>query len=504
MEDPLETLLQTHAGHPLKTPFVSGSLRMHESSRSSEGVLAGCFWVSKDALDAQTWASLHPTPTVSSLAPKSACKPLKLVVQHPRQQDIVGIPKFFGLSALGVPGQDLRSEGLRIKTEWNEDVTLRPEQQKGVENTCKTLDKWGGAFFVADCGFGKSVIVARLIHRIGRRAMVLVPRLTLVHQMVQDLGGSSSDRRPLLSGATVAVLQGSWEKCKDAVEHADIVVASLDSVASFRFPQSFWETFGLVMFDEAHHMAAKTLSAILPHVPSKRIVGLSATPNRKDGLEHVLFWLLGPTSFVYQRLPSVTGVKNTVQVKRLRGVKIDDVFMYGGKLAFAAMLNSVAASEERNDMIVKLVEDLLPTRKKILVITAFREHCDNLAEKLQSLVPVQVLHGGKKRKRDDVPTSLVVATYGLLEEGFDDADLDTLVLCTPRSTVQQTIGRIERVKAGKLVPLVLDIVDHNSVFFAMWQKRKKFYGSRGFSVDDGSEPKAEPMDLGFVLDSDSE
>lgn len=456
-------------------------------------------------LDAETRASLCPMPKLSSLAPKSASKPLNLLVRHPRTEGIVGVPKFFGMSACGHPSQDLRTEGLPMTCTWNDKLVLRPEQAQGVQQTRETLETWGGAFFVADCGFGKSVIIAKLVHDIGRRTMILVPRLTLVHQMVHDLGGTSLDpaRASLVSGASVAILQGSWEKCKDTVENADIVVASLDSVASFRFPQSFWQTFGLVMFDEAHHMAAKTLSSILPHVCSKRIVGFSATPNRKDGLEHVLFWLLGPTSFVFQRLPSVTGKTQTVTVKRVRGVKIDDVFMYGGKLAFAAMLNSIAENEARNAQIVTLVHDLLPSRKKILVITALRGHCDALAEGLRALGPVRVLHGGtKKRDRENTVCQMLVATYGLLEEGFDDADLDTLVLCTPRSTVQQTVGRIERTKTGKAVPLVLDIVDHNSVFFAMWQKRKRFYVSRGFRVDGEEKVEEAPLDLGFVMEDE--
>lgn len=457
-------------------------------------------------MDAVIRASLSPTPTVSSLAPKSSVKPLKLVVPHPRRDDLVGVPKFFGVSAFGPPAHDLRSEGLPLSTTWNEAVHLRPEQVQGLAQTQETLDTWGGAFFVADCGFGKSVVIARLVHEVKRKAMIVVPRLTLVQQMLEDLGGAPSERKPLLSGCNVGVLQGSWDKCRDSLEDATIVIASLDSLAQFKYPQTWWETFGLVVFDEAHHMAAKTLSAILPHVPCKRIVGFSATPNRKDGLEPVLFWLLGPTSFVFQRLPSVTGKRHTVKVRRVRGEPVEDVFRWGGKLAFAEMLNSIAANEVRNARLVSLAKDLLRERVKVLLITAFREHCDILADALRAETTVQVLHGGtKKRKREEEDAKCLVATYGLLEEGFDDADLDTVILCTPRSTVQQTVGRIERTKEGKAVPLVVDVVDSNPIFFAMWQKRKKFYVSRGFELDEAPDAKdlqPEPVEFGFVVEDD--
>ena len=458
-------------------------------------------------VDATIRASLAPTPTMSSLAPKSSVKPLKLFVQHPRNTNMIGVPKFFGMSAFGHAGKDMRTDGRPLSTVWNPSVSLRPEQIEGLAKTHATLNAWGGAFFVADCGFGKSVVIARLVHEVKRRAMIVVPRLTLVHQMVEDLGGAPSERPPLVSGCTVGVLQGSWDKCGAALETADIVVASLDSLALFKFPQTFWETFGLVVFDEAHHMAAKTLSAILPHVPCKRIVGFSATPDRKDGLEPVLFWLLGPTSFVFQRLPSVTGKQHTVDVRRVKGEVIADVYRWGGQLNFAEMLNCIADNEARNARLVSIAKDLLKERGKVLLITAFRGHCDVLADALRSETPVTVLHGGKKRKREEDTNRCIVATYGLLEEGFDDADLDTVILCTPRSTVQQTVGRIERTKAGKMTPLVVDVVDINGVFFAMWNKRRKFYTSRGFriveSVEDAA-PAAQPLDLGFVMESEED
>ena len=507
MESALDTLLRTHAGFPHEEPYTSGSLHMHAlgESRTPSTALSGCYWVESNRVDSTVKASLCPVPTVSSLAPKSSVKPLKLLVAHPRRADVVGVPKFFGLSAFGPAMHDMRAEGHMLTSTWNDSVQLRPEQLQGLANTHATLKVWGGAFFVADCGFGKSVVIARLVHEVGRKAIIVVPRLTLVQQMLQDLGGAPSERKSLLTGCKVRVLQGSWDKCKDTLADADIVVASLDSLAQFKYPQAWWEMFGLVVFDEAHHMAAKTLSAILPHVPCKRIVGFSATPNRKDGLEPVLFWLLGPTSFVFQRLPSVTGKRGTVHVQRVRGEVVEDVFRWGGKLAFAEMLNAIAANETRNARLVALAKDLVKTRGKVLLITAFREHCDVLADALRAETQVLVLHGGsKKRKREEEDAKCIVATYGLLEEGFDDADLDTVILCTPRSTVQQTVGRIERTKEGKAVPLVVDVVDINSIFFAMWQKRKKFYMSRGFQLDEEAvpAPDPEPVDFGFVVDDD--
>lgn len=485
----MEKLLKSSSGYP-QDEFTEGSTRMHLLKDSDSGLLQGCYWTENVSFK----ELLSPTPIASSLAPKG--KPLKLWYDHPKGK-MIGVPKFFGMSALGRAQRDLRADGDRINTTWNDAFKLRGEQEKSVEQTLKTLDEWGGAFYIADCGFGKSVVIAALINRVQRRTMVVVPRLTLVKQTAHDLGGEKTlDRVQILGGATVGILQGSWEK--NPVD-AEIIVASLDSLALFKYPQEFWMKIGLVIFDEAHHMAAKTLSAIMPFVPSRRIVGFSATPNRNDGLEHVLYWLMGPVSFVYQRLPEITGKINTVLIERVQGAKIEDEFMYGGKLAFAAMLNAIAAHEARNASLIKIAL-AHKHRKKILLITAFREHCELLASMLVG-ERVDMVHGGKKSKNTNC--QFLVATYGMLEEGFDDADLDTLIFCTPRSTIQQTVGRIERVKEGKAVPLVIDVVDQNKVFESMWYKRRRFYKSRGFEIKDKKEIESEKEE-GWVANADDE
>jgi len=503
--NPLEELLQNCVGYPTSDPFHVSSLRLHEvveNPNENAFVLQGCYWLHQQHVPKEILQTLQPQPKLSSLAPKSAQKSLKLWYKHPSQSDYVGLPKFYGLSAFGFPKKDLRVDGLSIETTWNDQFQLKPMQQQGISQTLKMLDNWGGAFFIADCGFGKSVVIARLIHEIKKKCVVVVPRLTLLHQMVNDLGGKESQRQSVLINQKVGVLQGSWESTKKNVEEQDIIVASLDSLASFHYPQEFWKDIGLVIFDEAHHMAAQTLSACLPHIPAKRIVGFSATPNRKDGLEHVLYWLLGPACFMYQRLPSVTGLKHTVKIIKKEGIPVQDIFTWGGKLSFTEMVTFLVKDEKRNQFIIDSVKEIMKDRKKILLISAIREHCEILTELLykETDKKIQVIHGGvKKRKLDYIP-DILVATYGMLEEGFDDADLDTLVLCTPRSTVQQTIGRIERVKENKLVPLVIDIVDQHAIFQGMWWKRFHFYKSRGFAIEQKDAEIKQEIDFGYIED----
>lgn len=479
MDEALEELLCKANGFPKNEKYFKGSLSIHsETDEISETrVLEGCYWTEKANVDLE---SLRLTPESSSLAPTKS-KSWKIFYAHPNKS-IVGVPKFFGLSAFGKPASDRRRDGNTIKVEWGS-KTLREIQQKGVRQTLETLNKWGGAFFIADCGFGKTVCMARLIFELQKKTLVVVPRLTLMDQIIKEFSGSE-----LLRGASVAKLQG-----REHSLHEDIFVASIDSLAQISYDQEFLNSFGLVVFDEAHHMAASTLSQIMPRIFAKNIVGFSATPDRPDGLEHALYWLMGPVSFVYQRLPSITGVWGAVRVEMVDVFSsIQDQFLPGGSLAYAGMINALVENEDRTQQILSLVKQNLH-RRKLLCITSIKRHAEQIFAALEKEVSCQILHGDvKDRTLKDV--KVLVATYGLLEEGFDDPTLDTLFLCTPRSRVQQSVGRIERILQGKLCPLVFDFVDSNQVFRAMSRKRQKFYNSRGFTVN---SPKQEVEEVSF-------
>lgn len=493
--DAVRRLTDSHAFH-VAASHEPGDLRLaaFHDRPPSDGILSGLYWIRADALDDKDKAALTLTPTVSSLAPKSAAAPFSVLKPHPTSAAWVGVPKFWGLGVLGPPKDDRRCEGAELGARrWNDDIRLRPEQEMAITSARDSLRVWGGAFIIADCGFGKSRCISRLVHEEARVAMIVVPQTVLVEQMRQEFQATDG-RPPSLVGLRIATLQGKWDGIKEEKKAelmaADVVIASLDSLSLFRYPAALVQRFGLVIFDEAHHMAARTLCEVMPRLPTRRIAGFSATPDRTDGLAHLLFWILGPPCYVFQRLPEVTGVRHTVEVVRVSGIAAESKMMYGGKLAFAEMLNDLAADAKRNAMIVEVAtSQLAEGRRKVLVITAFREHAELLRDEIKKAEPSTViLHGGlkKKEKESTRDKKVLVATYGILQEGFDDADLDTLIMATPRSSVQQTVGRIERVKEGKHRPRVLDIVDEHELFEAMWWKRHRFYKSRGFEFRGGA------------------
>ena len=510
-EDPLEALLHASRGWPKSYESVQTLVdepkrlwALHGPKIPAETrVLGAVYWVSKDVLfkgpkrlsgsskvavnDLKDFASvLALTPVVM---PGQWAPHIKAFYANPKRPEVIGVPRFWGLSMFGPPVQDIRTEGLPLSCE-SSNLGLRPMQIQAVTQALESLHLWGGATITADCGFGKTRLAVDLVSKLGRRALILCNREVLMDQWATVV-------RELVPGWSVAWMQGAGSLTRPSIgsfvgpsRPHDICVASIDTLVDSEVPRDILKTYGTVIVDEAHHLAAATLVHALPMVASRFVVGLSATPDRRDGLEHALYWLAGPTAFVYKRLPSITGIHGSVRVKQImaQGCANREKMYANGQLAFAEMLTALTEDHRRQKYILDILVESLASRRKIIVVSGMVAHCKTLMDLLQGMfneVPMAIMAGSHPEvaKAKATSTRVVFATYSMLEEGYDDPLLDTLVLATPRSRIQQTIGRIERTHDGKLTPLVYDIVDPFSVYPSMWYKRRHFYRSRGFQIE---------------------
>jgi superfamily II DNA or RNA helicase len=500
VSDPVHKLLEDCKGHVRSYSSLQDVMKSPTSMWSLEGpklaasvtALGGVYWVSKDSvLNGDKWKEfalhviLEPRGVPGQWSPKIKC-----FYEHPSRKDIIGLPRFFGLSLFGKAQKDIRTLGHSI-TSKSADISLRDLQIRAVRQTMAQLEDWGGAFIIADCGFGKTRIGISLATELKRKTLILCNREVLMLQWASVVTELQPDWK-------VSWLQGTDSFTKKSVkcsghsflgpsQEADVCIGSIDTLVEGTVPKDILQTFGLVIVDEAHHLAASTLVHALPLVSSRYIVALSATPDRRDGLEHAIYWLAGPVSFVYKRLPSITGIHGSVHIHKLvvQGCGQHEKMYANGQLAFAEMTTSLSVDIRRNNYIRDAIRTILPTRSKIIVVSSLVAHCQTLrdafADQTTAIMAGPTVEAAKAKAAD---TKLVFATYSMLEEGYDDPDLDTLILATPRSRVQQTVGRIERHKDGKLVPLVIDIVDPFSIYTNMWYKRFHFYKSRGFSIED--------------------
>jgi superfamily II DNA or RNA helicase len=315
---------------------------------------------------------------------------------------------------------------------------------------------------------------------------VKVPTLIIVHNTF--LRDQWFERIAMfLPKARIGRIQGD----KIEVEGKDIIVAMLQTLSMKDLDISTFKPIGLVIVDECHHIASEVFVQALPKVTSKFMLGLSATPSRKDGLMHVAHWFLGPLLY-----NSDTGSKQDEDVQvEVYEYKNDDpefneiIYNRQGVMFTTLMINKLAEEVGRTKWLAEIVEDVLAesSKRQILVLTDRVQHTKDILAalpeeiRLRSAVLSQELNASKRSEACS-SCSVLIATYAMCKEGFDVPTLNTLLMATPRPDVDQIVGRILRVEksARSIAPLILDVVDPQ--FRRQFQERNSLYKKRNYSV----------------------
>lgn len=390
------------------------------------------------------------------------------------------IPRYYGTSLLGPPTTNIFNWNLPLVPEkvpvqedrFRFEGSMRPIQEETVKATLDNYSSHGGGLISLDTGLGKTVVALKLVSVISTRTLVLVHADFLLEQWVSRIS-------TFLPNARIGVIK--QERCE--YHNCDIIVGMIQSIIRRDYPKECFRSIEHLIIDECHHISSKTFSSIFYKVQTKYMVGLSATPDRKDGLSKVIYWFLGPQIVHIKRetnKPSITFIFNDPEgyIEKLNR---------NGKINGASMITDLATKTDRNKLIIELVNGLgLPiSGRKVLILSERREHCKELLFLLTELKFNAGLYlGGMKStdRNETVGKDIIIGTYQASGEGFDVPELDTLILATPKSDIEQAVGRILRQK-NKNEPLVIDIVDSFSIFRGQYYKRKKFYNSNSFLIN---------------------
>lgn len=260
--------------------------------------------------------------------------------------------------------------------------------------------------------------------------------------------------------------------------------------------------YGLVVVDECHHVPAAAFEAAVRAIPARRWLGLTATPYRRDGLDDLIGFQLGPVRHTIEHADPDTlegaGSERPRPVLVVHPTRfvLDEPVDFSVPGAIAGVQRELAEDEARNDQVLADVVEARGRGRHCLVLAKRVSHVDHLASALSArgLVPV-VLKGGmgaRGRKAAieslvpaaDGPPLLVVATAHFIGEGFDCPALDTLFLAGPvsyKGSIVQYVGRILRTHPGKRTAEVHDYHDvETPVLAAALAKRAPGYVSLGF------------------------
>mgnify|MGYP001160763634 FL=1 len=386
------------------------------------------------------------------------------------------VPRYYGTY---VPQLDKRPAP--VKTSINFKGKLRDETRQN--DAFNAAIQAGHGVLSLPCGYGKTTVSLAIACKLGYRTMIIVHKQFLADQWRERI-------KQFCPGATIGTVQQE----KKEVD-CDFVIAMLQSLSLKEYSFSDFDTIGTVIVDEAHHICAKVFSQSLFKMCPKHIFGLSATPHRKDGLSKVLHWFMGPIFFAVERENQDQVEVFSIQYE-CPMFKNPPPCTRNGQLSLVNMITELVEHRDRNRMLVNLVKKASSGTRQLLVLSDRRHHCEFLH---QCFPKSSGLYMGGMKEVDLEASSkkkIIFATFSQAHEGLDIPTLDTVILATPKSDIQQSIGRVMRETPGKQNnPHIYDIVDHWSILFAMYKKRLRVYKQGGFNIDavQGQEEDENPF-----------
>lgn len=391
------------------------------------------------------------------------------------------VPRFWGIKHFGMPQFDqLENQG--TPTEITFQGSLRPEQEKIMERYMPILKSTGGGILNLPCAQGKTVMALYIISQIQLKTLVIVHKSFLMDQWIERI-------QQFLPKAKIGRIQGSVVD----IEDCSIVLAMLQSVSMKTYDDDIFSSFGLVVADECHHLGAEVFSRALAKISTKYMVGLSATLERKDGLDKVFKWYLGSPVTIQSNDETTPGKPKNADVIAQMIKLIDPQFQIPsynirGTLNLPALINKIVESPKRNDFIVAQTQKLCNDQKrKILIISERRGHLKVLCDKFSQLnIDSGLYVGGLKQSdlKEATQKQVLLGTYHMISEGFDLPELNTLIMATPKTDIIQTVGRILRQKpeCRARPPLIIDIWDECVSLKTKGDQRKRYYKKNGFQV----------------------
>ena len=447
-------------------------------------------------------------------------KPLRYPLYFVHKNKFACVPRYFALALTnGTLWKSLCVDGETLtpaQRQKQPKLRLFDYQERVANVLYERFSREGpqGALVEMGCGLGKTFFTIEFIRRFGRRALVVVHQDNILQQWLARF-------RFCLPGCSIGrVQQDSFE-----VEGHGVVLCMIHTLCKRPFPPDAFQQFGLVVFDEVHHICAKMFSTCVRHFPCRCRLGLTATPRRKDGLGHVISWLVGPRICRVRR-----------QHQQVKVHWVDDRTEYGppvvnrktGQLCYTSMLRRLCANTARTQRIARIVAgEVRQNGRTVLVASGWskKKHLGHIFKALEPLLapklprarlvlkylfraqkwttfvhaavlaflyPTVGFFVGESSKKNKMLRKqlvclrrVVLTTFKMGEEAMDIPTINTILLAMPKKGMEQMVGRITRGATldGKLYPKVIDLVDTNvGVCANMADHRRREYKQLGFEL----------------------
>ena len=379
--------------------------------------------------------------------------------------------------------------------------SLHEAQQLAIEAVCsgstdsRSIEMLAqSGVLVGPPGSGKTVIGCALIARIALPTLVIVHRKPLVEQwqesLVKFLGCKKTE---------IGRIEGVKRK------HGALVdIAMLQTLVKAVDIDELAQYYGFVIIDECHHIPAASFEGVLKEFKARYIIGLTATPYRKDRLERIIFQQCGPILHTIDMNISTTLIRRAIIRNSTTCLSTE----LGERPPYHAFAEAMATSTTRNMAITSDIADLLQRGHFPLILSDRKAHLDILesmitaeaaARSIQEIVLCRIDGSMSAKQRKNVLARMAVATTAqkpvclfttasLFGEGFDLPALDSLVLTMPlsfRGRLVQYAGRLHREHGEKREVVIHDYVERDiTLSWVMYRRRMRAYREMGYNIEE--------------------
>lgn len=363
-------------------------------------------------------------------------------------------------------------------------VKLRKNQQAAI----REMIKHDAGILHAPTAFGKTVTAIGLIGKRKANTLILVHSRQLLDQWQERL-------RSFLPDIPVGVIGGGKKKPTGFIDIATYqsLINKKDNTVS-----TIVQDYGHVIVDECHHVSAPRFEMVLNEVRAQYVLGLTATPERQDGHQKIIFMAVGP---IRHKVKSSHGDKfeQEVYVHQMYDIPPAELTQSSERPKISDAYRWILENEDRTQRIVRHVIESVSQSRHPIVLTERREHAESLnTSLLEAGIDSVVMKGAmraaeRKKVEEHLPSAqVVVATGKYVGEGFDLPRLDTLFLAMPiawKGSLAQYAGRIHREWAGKDRVTIHDYVDCSlPMLQRMFNKREKSYKAMGYKIEYVNQP----------------
>ncbi|QUR94349.1 TOTE conflict system archaeo-eukaryotic primase domain-containing protein [Macrococcoides canis] len=377
---------------------------------------------------------------------------------------------------------------------------LYDEQTMALEQ----LTQYDSGLLCAGTGFGKTVVASKLIADQSISTLIIVNNKSLAEQWKSQLEefidlkdepfAEYTPKGRLKKKDKIGIIYGG-----KVIRSKNIDIALFQSLTSMDDLESIMNDYGMVIVDEAHHVAAKTFEDVMTKIKSRYVYGLTATPKREDGLENIIYMRIGPIRHVAEKeVPKHISQKLYLRFTSLGEhiTNIHDNLIHDNNELIVKDIN-------RNEIIINDIVQNIKEGRHIIVLSRYVEHIQVLKTKfeqenmgtktyiLNSRMKTSQLKDEMNRLKLEGKPFVLFTTGSYAGEGFDLPALDTLMLVMPikaKGSIKQYLGRLLRNLQEKEELRVFDYVDYAiPMFYKMYLKRLKTYKQLNYEIEENLE-----------------